>query len=67
MVPIKTGSLAHNTLGYRFFGDAVYRISRTFNHDASDLLLDFSSSLYEGKGQEDESWGLDNVRITLRM
>jgi hypothetical protein len=63
----QAGSLAHNTLGYRFFGDAIYRVTRTFEHDTGDLLLEFSSSLYEGKGTEDESWGLDNVRITLGM
>jgi hypothetical protein len=27
------------------------------------LKLNFHSSLFEGKGIADESWGLDNVRV----
>src|SRR5258708_17309352 len=28
------------------------------------MMLNFSSSLFEGKGTDDESWGLDNVRVS---
>jgi hypothetical protein len=57
------GATAVNTLGYRFFGDAVYHLTFTFKHSERGVQFDFSSSLFEGKGIEDESWGLDNVRI----
>jgi hypothetical protein len=59
------GAAAVNTLGYSFFGDAVYHLTFTFSHSGSTLVLDFSSSLFEGKGIGDESWGLDNVRISI--
>ena len=55
---------AVNTLGSNFFGDAVYRLSYTFNHSADALEIQFSSDLFEGKGTDDEGWGLDNVKIT---
>jgi hypothetical protein len=53
-----------NTLAYDFFGDAIYHIKFDFSHDRSDLEIDFSSALFEGKGTDDESWGIDNVSIT---
>jgi hypothetical protein len=28
--------------------------------------MHFSSKLFEGKGTDDESWGLDNVRVDER-
>ena len=58
------GAAAVNTLGYKFFGDGVYHLTFTFPHSGGTLVLDFSSSLFEGKGIGDESWGLDNVRIS---
>lgn len=61
--PPRTGASAVNTLGYRFFGDAIYHLSFTFQHFARGAQFDFSSSLFEGKGIDDESWGLDNVHI----
>ena len=61
----KCGATSTNTLGYNpFFGDSIYHFEFTFTHSDSALTLDFSGSLFEGKGTEDESWGLDNVRIT---
>lgn len=60
----QTGARAVNTLGYNFYGDATYHLQFTFAHAAEALLLHFSSSLFEGKGTEDESWGLGNVRVT---
>ena len=30
----------------------------------SNVTLNFRSSLFEGKGTTDESWGLDNVTVT---
>lgn len=61
----QTGALAVNTLGYTFFGDSTYRLSFRFPHTGGTLVLNFSSSLFEGKGTGDESWGLDNVRIAI--
>jgi hypothetical protein len=62
--PPRTGAASTNTLGYAFFGDSIYPLSFTFPHTGSTLTLNFSSSLFEGKGAGDESWGLDNVRIS---
>jgi hypothetical protein len=68
----QTGAVAVNSLGYGFwFGDATYRLSWTLPHSASAATVTFSSSLNEGKSEQarstrDESWGLDNVRVTIR-
>lgn len=59
----QTRATAANSLGYRFYGDSVYHLTFTFPHRSNTLILYFSSSLFEGKGTEDESWGLDNVRV----
>ena len=60
-----TGAVSGGMLGYTFFGDSTYHFAFTFPHEAKTLALDFSSDLFEGKGTEDESWGLDNVRVRL--
>jgi hypothetical protein len=62
----QTGSRFVNTLGYRFFGDSIYTLTYAFPHQAGTLVLNFSSDLYEGKGTNDESWGLDNVTVRLK-
>jgi len=59
----QTGSTAVNSLGYGFYGDSIYDLTFTFPHRNDTLILYFSSSLFEGKGTEDESWGLDDVRV----
>jgi hypothetical protein len=61
--PPRAEATATNTLGNEFFGDSVYPLRFTFPHSASDLTIELSSSLFEGKGVADESWGLDNVRV----
>lgn len=61
----QTGASAINTLGYRFFGDSIYHLTFTFPHTGATLSLEFASDMYEGKGTEDESWGLDNVIISV--
>jgi hypothetical protein len=61
----QAGAAAVNTLGYKFFGDSIYRLSFTFAHTGNILALNFSSSLFEGKGIADESWGLDNMRVSI--
>jgi hypothetical protein len=64
--PPQSGRAAANTLGYRFFGDSIYHLTCRFPHTGETLALDFSSSLFEGKGTADESWGLDNVRVSVQ-
>jgi hypothetical protein len=59
------GAAAVQALGYKFFGDSTYKLSFTFPHAAESLVLEFSSDLYEGKGAEDESWGLDDVTVSV--
>ena len=60
----QTNAAAVNSLGYTFFGDSTYHLTFTFAHRGDTLVLYFSSSLFEGKGTADESWGLDNVRVS---
>ena len=55
--------MATNSLGYEFFGDSVYPLRFEFAHSGRELTLVFTSSLLEGKGVADESWGLDNVTV----
>jgi hypothetical protein len=61
----RTAAARTNTLGYKFFGDSIYLLEFTFPHSGSTVKLDFQSSLFEGKGLADESWGLDNVRLVI--
>ena len=65
--PPQAGASVVNSLGYRFYGDSIYHLAFTFPHRGDRLVLDFSSSLFEGKGTEDESWSLDNVRVAIGM
>ncbi len=62
----QSGATSTGTLGYsNFFKDSIYHFSFTFAHDKSDLKFEFTSSLFEGKGTDDESWGLDNVVVKI--
>jgi hypothetical protein len=61
----QTGAVSTGTLGYSgFFTDSVYRLSFEFPHTEPNLTVEFASSLFEGKGTADESWGLDNVVVS---
>lgn len=64
-VPPRTNAVATHQLTQRFYGDSRYTLQHTFAHNQSQLTLDFSG---QGKTAlaDDESWGLDNLRITLR-
>jgi hypothetical protein len=62
--PPQAGTASKNTLGCGFFGDSTYHFAFTFEHSDAMLKLHFASSLFEGKGTEDEAWGLDTVRVT---
>lgn len=59
------GASSVRTLGYRFFGDSVYHLSVAFPHTAETLVLEFAGDLFEGKGTQDESWGLDDVVVRI--
>ncbi len=62
-----SGTAATNTLGYNnFFYDATYRLQFSFTHTGRNVTLNFRSSLFEGKGTADESWGLDNVSVETK-
>lgn len=62
--PPWAGASSTDTLGYSgFFHDGIYRLQYTFAHTGSNVALNFRSSLFEGKGTRDESWGLDNVSV----
>jgi hypothetical protein len=61
----RSGAVTTKTLGFgAFFGDSIYHLEFMFAHSDRSLTLNFSSSLLEGKGTTDESWGLDNIRVT---
>lgn len=56
-----------NTLGFSYWSvgpiDSVYNIPITTSHTASSILLKFEASGLEGVATE--SWGLDNVNISV--
>src|SRR6266850_1538880 len=59
-----SGALSTGVLGYdRFFRDAIYHLKHSFPHTTNAVRINFSSSLFEGKGTGDEAWGLDNVVV----
>jgi hypothetical protein len=60
--PPRTGAAESDSLGYGIVGDTVYRLTYTFPHTSGNLALQFSASGLQGT---DESWGLDNVRVTV--
>jgi hypothetical protein len=63
----QTSAAAVNSLGYTFYGDSTYHLIFSFHHTGDRLVLNFSSSMVEGKGTADESWGLDNVRVSTNQ
>jgi RHS repeat-associated protein len=58
----KEGAAESNTLGYSYYGDAVYDINISFAHSGTSLKLNFA-----GAGTTNlndiESWGLDDVKL----
>lgn len=70
--PQFTGSAERYSLGYvvpdsilaePIVMDSVYKLSYTFAHTTNQLTLNFSGYGLQAKG--DESWGLDNVRVSM--
>ncbi|MEQ9482489.1 two-partner secretion domain-containing protein [Coleofasciculus sp. F4-SAH-05] len=72
--PARQGAIEDkNSLGYEFLFqedtettpmDSVYHFIRRFTHTDNSLELNFSASLTEE--YYDESWGLDNVRVSVQ-
>ncbi len=65
--PACSGADENNTLGYYFFDDpmdSVYQLSFTLPHTSETLVLEFSASGLQDI--TDESWGLDNIRVTVQ-
>jgi len=61
-----TSATEKNSLGYKYeddtpINDTVYRIVLTIPHTAKTVTIRFAGTLDEGI--DNESWGLDNVRI----
>lgn len=70
--PCGAGAAEEDSLGYVFNDgmgadpmDAVYKITRTFPHSGTSLILNFSAVLRVNSAISDESWGLDNVSVEL--
>jgi len=47
----QAGATAVNKLGANFFGDSIYKLSYTFDHDDDSVVLNFNSDLFEGRGR----------------
>lgn len=66
--PAQMGATATNSLGYVFGQsgmDAAYRIECTFAHTGSSLTLDFQALGLQAV-LEEESWGIDNVNVSVQ-
>lgn len=68
----RTGAIENNTLGFTHSGygviDSVYRLSFTFAHGSDSVVLRFSDSTVDWVqplGVGNESWGLDNVQLSV--
>jgi hypothetical protein len=65
--PKRTGSVENNTLGFADASgnsplqDSVYRLDLVFDHTGPDLVIEFTGLGLQGI--EDESWGIDNIRV----
>ncbi len=64
-----TGAVELNSLGYTFpessqnILDSVYKLSYTFSHTSSALLLDFAATGLQILS--DESWGITNIQVNV--
>jgi len=64
--PAQTGAIAINSLCYTYGPydmDAVYPMRYIFDHTGDTLVLDFAAMGLQDIS--DESWGLENVRVSL--
>ena len=58
-----TGASEVETLGYTFFGNAVYDLTFTVPHVTDLLTINFTGS--QLSSLPDESWGIDNVSVSV--
>ena len=56
-----TGAEETNTLGYNFYGNAVYHFDFVLAHVGDQAVISFAGAGLQGV--PDESWGLDNVLV----
>ncbi|XZF62279.1 MAG: Calx-beta domain-containing protein [Gloeotrichia echinulata DVL01] len=61
--PGGTGATEIDTLGYSFYGNSVYHLAYTFPYSTNSLSINFTGSNLQGIS--DESWGLDNVSVSI--
>ncbi|MFN8468678.1 MAG: hypothetical protein U0X20_24180 [Caldilineaceae bacterium] len=65
--PVRTGAVENNTLGFADASkntpvqDAVYHLDLVFKHTGPDLNVEFAGLGLQGI--DDESWGIDNIRV----
>ncbi len=69
LYPPRETAVENNTLGYDFKGelmDATYHLCFQVPHESEHVSIIFSGlNLENNESLEDETWGLDNVRIKL--
>lgn len=66
LYPRQTGAIETNTLGYTYVNspmDSVYRLTHTTLHNGNTLLVNFTG--WVQPPTNDESWGLDNVVVSV--
>ena len=64
--PAQTGAAERDSLGYIYISDpmdSVYHLTYAFAHLSDSLQVDFTA--WGLQAIDDESWGIDNVTITL--
>jgi len=59
--PAYTGAKERDSLGYKYFGDSVYRLRFTFRHKIGPVEIKFSAKGLQNLA--DESWGIANVVV----
>jgi hypothetical protein len=67
--PAFTGASEHGTLGYSAYGiaglDSVYSLSFTLPHTSPTVTFQFRTFNIDQGIEADESWGLDNVVVSV--
>lgn len=65
--PFATGAAEASTLGYTFAGkndDSVYRLKYVFVHTGAKVQINFKGA--PNQPIDDESWGITNVKVSLK-
>jgi RHS repeat-associated protein len=61
--PKQTGATEIDTLGYGSPSDSVYHLTYTVSQSSDTAVFNFTAS--DLQGIDDESWGLDNVTVSV--